>query len=213
MATASGGLQCPSANAESIEDRVQHDYRALIIKHVRCGSIIGRMCVPEEHQETVNNIMALENFHQQSQATKAFLDYLNTNGEPRDYNLFAQILELDGYVYVSKLLRGDDTLDPNTHKEQCRLIRFFCRDISETIDVSVLYPRLVEDDWMDDEDGQLLQRLADNNGRISAAKWLISVVLPRRKENWFKQFLQLLWDCGYNSLVELIDEDFHAINS
>ncbi|XP_048252158.1 uncharacterized protein LOC125380058 isoform X2 [Haliotis rufescens] len=165
MATASGGLQCPSANAKSIEDRVQHDYRALIIKHVRCGSIIGRMCVPE------------------------------------------------GYVYVSKLLRGDDTLDPNTHREQCRLIRFFCRDISETIDVSVLYPRLVEDDWMDDEDGQLLHRLADNNGRISAAKWLISVVLPRRKENWFKQFLQLLWDCGSNSLVELIDEDFHTINS
>ncbi|XP_067683780.1 uncharacterized protein [Haliotis asinina] len=207
MAMASGGYR--DASPRSIQDRVEHDYRNLIIKHVRCGSIIGRMGVPDEHQETVNNIMALENFHQQSQATKAFLDYLKTNGETRDYKLFVQILEHDGYVYVSKLLRGDDTLDPDQHKEHCRLIQFFCKDISETIDFGALYPKLVQDDWMDEEDGQLLRRLADNNGRISAAKWLISVVLPRRKENWFKQFLQLLWDCGYNSLVELIDEDFH----
>lgn len=52
------------------------------------------------------------------------------------------------YDSIAKVLRGESTLDEETHKEQLRLIQFFSEDISKEIDFNVIFPKLVEDDWL-----------------------------------------------------------------
>ncbi|XP_046361494.2 antiviral innate immune response receptor RIG-I-like [Haliotis rufescens] len=194
-------------SAVDIKFMVENVYRDAIIRQVRCGSFIAHMCFPQSKTENIRAILSKENHHQQMKATELFLDYLKDGKEPKDYLLFVQLLEENEYDSIAKVLRGESTLDGETHKEQLRLIKFFSEDISKEIDFNVMFPKLLEDDWLDDEDSQLLQSLAKNTGRIPAARWLVLVVLPRRKENWFKLFLQLLADHGYQELVDWIHGD------
>ncbi|XP_071093365.1 antiviral innate immune response receptor RIG-I-like [Haliotis cracherodii] len=180
-------------------------YREMIIRKVRCGSFIGHMCFPASFQKTIRDILENENQDKQVKATTIFLDYLKERRDPRDYMLFMQLLEQNGYDALAEFLKGETDL----HKdgEHMRLMKFFVEDISNRIDVEALYPCLVQGNWLDEEDGKRLRNIAATTGRIPAARWLVLMILPRRKKNWLKQFLQLLRDNGFDELVEWIEGD------
>ncbi|XP_067683793.1 antiviral innate immune response receptor RIG-I-like [Haliotis asinina] len=195
-------------SADTIKYTVENVYRDLIIRQVRCGPFIAHMCFPEDKSAEITNILSEENDLKQMAATRVFLDTLKDSQEPTDYLLLVQVLEQNGYGNIAKLLRGESTLDEEKHKEQLRIIKFFSEDISKTVDFKVIFPALVQLELLDEEDAQYLHRLAHNNGRIPTARWLALVVLPRRKENWFELFLQLLRDHGYQKLADWIHEPF-----
>ncbi|XP_067669848.1 ATP-dependent RNA helicase DHX58-like [Haliotis asinina] len=180
-------------------------YREMIIRKVRCGSFIGRMCFPKSFETRIGDILKNENVDQQMKATTIFLDYLKERKDPRDYQLFMQLLEENDYENLAGFLKGETDLDEDA--DHTRLMKFFVEDISNRIDVEALYPCLVQDNWLDDEDAGRLRNIAATTGRIPAARWLVLMILPRRKRHWFKLFLQLLRDHGFDELVEWIEGD------
>ncbi len=80
------------------------------------------------------------------------------------------------YVYLAKLLRGEDAVDPEIDKAHRQLIMFFSQDISTKVDFQLVFRKLTEGGLMGKG---MSQRLTKGDQKSHTYIHVDYIILPR----------------------------------
>ncbi|XP_052792892.1 uncharacterized protein LOC128226852 isoform X2 [Mya arenaria] len=134
----------------------------------------------------------------QSESFIRLITIIQESEEKGKWQTFISALERAEYSYIARLLKGHDVED---HYENRRLIQIFKPNIMTRIDTNDVLDHLLVRNVLNDRDREEIQSEKDRRGEIASAFMLLEKI-PRRNENWFKLFLDVLKVCHMDDVVE-----------
>ncbi|XP_059138971.1 uncharacterized protein LOC131927228 isoform X2 [Physella acuta] len=138
-------------------------------------------------------------------STEIFFNHLKAVNDVGKYQAFKDALHSANYEVIVKVLEGEKIEDDSEHKE---LMQLFESTIIDSIDPSALAQRLLERDVIDPSEREYIENLQTKQCAADAAFYLLDCV-PRRKDGWFKIFLEVLDQLEHKDLVKILDEKFY----
>ncbi|WAR22432.1 DDX58-like protein [Mya arenaria] len=109
----------------------------------------------------------------------------------------------NGYPKIARYIEGEIVASDEHFR---KLLELFADQIVPVVNPTEILPSLLTRELITNEDVQRIIAETHNHGRDVAA-WEMLLRLQSRKENWFKDFLVILIDHGYNDVAEKLEPD------
>ncbi|KAL3878378.1 hypothetical protein ACJMK2_030737 [Sinanodonta woodiana] len=137
------------------------------------------------------------------------IDKIKDVSEDGKWETFVKALEVVGYENIAKNLRGvlqDDNRDKRT------IVQIFASQLVQQINPLEITPLLYSRSIISSSDKEEIERENYNFGKIAAARRLLRC-LHHKRSSWFEQFCDILKECEYSDLAELLNPKIAHLDS
>lgn len=189
----------PIGNIISEEDPVSllpkmaEVFRPLIVDSILVSEILPYMTL----QVDKSRLLCIEK-SSTKEAVSILLDQIIASEELGKWTMFLDALKRTGYEYVAKLLMGETEKDLTVHR---KLLQIFTPHIVENLDPKELTDILFAKDLISMADKEEIEN-KQKYKNTSAATLVLLDRIPRRKDNWFEEFVVALRECGYEFVAD-----------
>ncbi|KAK3757621.1 hypothetical protein RRG08_000136 [Elysia crispata] len=141
------------------------------------------------------------------QAADIFFKYLKETNEPGKYQQLLSALEEQGYSLVVDVIK-DGNLS-SSDEDNRRLIELFIKRLAETITPDAMAEELLQRQIIAADEAEKIRKISKNESLLDAALYLLNRI-HCRKNTWYTEFLEVLWDMNHCDLVKDIDSKFYT---
>ncbi|XP_061171542.1 antiviral innate immune response receptor RIG-I-like isoform X2 [Saccostrea echinata] len=199
------------SSLEPEDDIVPHYirlFRPMIVKCVDSLHLLPMMRDIFEDQGERTQIKGISRSEGTQAGMEEFLNRLTTKKQhPDRWTRFVHALKEADYEYVSKVLEKQEVIHTDIFTTQTRLIDIFAHEIYKKLKPSEIVPDLFAKRVINRDIKDAVMIDERNNGEASATIVLIDNIW-RCKKNWYKIFLEVLYNHDYGELVKKIDDSF-----
>ena len=136
------------------------------------------------------------------------LDKLLISSEPGKWRAFIDALEDAEFPYLAKLLQGQERIRPERLHSK-RILEIFSPYLEQQLNPMDLVPPLYVYRVISYEDKVDITAVYDKIGASAASIYLLDLIQRRlHPDDWYKQFLKILYDVGRSDIATLLEPDF-----
>ncbi|KAK7109016.1 uncharacterized protein [Littorina saxatilis] len=196
--------------------RVQH-FLPQLTGNARPFNIIRKMKPPLNIDDpVVREIITLDNEDQCVKATEKLLDYLVSEeglqpGEIADRWLAFDVALSEAHPLLYDIVHGK--IDSMVQEQQKQAVNACMEELSNGLDPRHLYDFLVSKDLLADTEMETLTCKGEHKGPIQSAFYMLSHLHRSANRNWYKDFVKVLGESGYEELVQILNDKYKEIVS
>nr|KAG5708025.1 hypothetical protein BaRGS_025163 [Batillaria attramentaria] len=170
------------------------------------GLTLSLTTQPGEVRRVTPRLHKLENDNDLRGAAKELMLAIKRSEEPEKWKMFFGALRQDGASLILDTLLEEKEGDL-WHTERRNLIDVFKKDLQEALDLERILPAALDKELIHKEDADNLKTMIKDGSHARAIGTFL-IILHRRKTEWYKDFLTILYDHNYKGLAETIEPGF-----
>ena len=110
------------------------------------------------------------------------------------------------HEFISAVLAGKQTVGEEV-EQQINLLGLFAPNIESHLNPADIFSPLIDEGIISRRDWEVIEAEQRNSGNQRASELLLDK-LPKKCINWYKKFLNILYNNGYKRLVLEIDDKY-----
>ena len=136
------------------------------------------------------------------------LDHLLISPEPGKLRAFIDALEDADYPYLARLLERNERIKQETIDSK-KILEIFSPNLEQQLNPMDLVPPLYAARVINIEDKDEITTVFNKLGATSASVCLLGLIQRRlHPDDWYKQFLNILFDVGRSDLATLLEPEY-----
>nr|XP_022339462.1 probable ATP-dependent RNA helicase DDX58 isoform X2 [Crassostrea virginica] len=181
-------------------------YRPLIVRCVKADDIVHHLEEVISTRER-EEIIETQNQKGSTSAMDELIETIDGSVKDKKWSIFVDIIEKQGYKYVSKALKGGE-VSKDVYQKYRKMLR-----MNKTTHIFKLNPDDLldllssEEGIIDQKDVEHIKAEQTKKGQTAATIVLLDRIW-RKRENWFTSFLTVLQNKEYGYIVQEIDPTF-----
>lgn len=190
-----------SGDGGDMSYRVTQVYWPFIKSMVKFNHIVPLM--KDIMRDKQRQILNAEREGDTDKAAQIFLECLTQSEEEGKYQTFLDALNRKGYKFLIDVL--NEKISNADHAEQKQVIDLYIDNYGHVIDPTEIAQDCLTEEIILPEDEEKIRNFQRNENSKYASCILLDAI-PRRRSDWYRKFLKILYKREHFQLVKLIDE-------